>query len=310
MRRVVSVKPRAIDRAKVKTFPARSRHSKVKIRDEATPYRAGSSFSQFLAGLPDILGAKDLREVISAWDKAWTGGRGVLWGLGAHLIKVELAPTLVELMERGAITAIFMNGAGSVHDLELAMMGRTSEEVGEALDDGSFGMARETGEQLNSAINRGAGEGLGMGESIGREILEGKYRYKDRSLLAAAVRLGIPATVHIAVGSDIHHMHPSADGAALGETSFRDFETLSGVVFNVGSVVILPELFLKALSLARNPGNPVRRLTAVNLDCIWHYRPQLNIIERPTRPGGRGYSLGGAARDPGFADVGRRDRGT
>jgi hypothetical protein len=171
-------------------------------------------------------------------------------------------------------------------------------------------MARETGEQLNSAINRGAGEGLGMGESIGREILEGKYRYKDRSLLAAAVRLGIPATVHIAVGSDIHHMHPSADGAALGETSFRDFETLSGVVFNVGSVVILPELFLKALSLARNPGNPVRRLTAVNLDCIWHYRPQLNIIERPTRPGGRGYSLGGAARDPGFADVGRRNRGT
>ena len=132
-----------------------------------------------------------------------------------------------------------------------------------------------------------------MGESIGREILEGKYRYKDRSLLAAAVRLGIPATVHIAVGSDIHHMHPSADGAALGETSFRDFETLSGVVFNVGSVVILPELFLKALSLARNPGNPVRRLTAVNLDCIWHYRPQLNIIERPTRPGGRGYSLVG-----------------
>ena len=297
----MSRKLRAIDRAKVQTIPARSRHSKVTLRDEATPYEAGTSFSQFLKGLPDILGAKDLREVVGAWDKAWTDDRSVLWGFGAHLIKVGLAPVVVDLMERGAISAIFMNGAGSVHDLEIALMGRTSEEVGEALDDGSFGMARETGEQLNGAINRGAGEGLGMGESIGREILEGKYRYKDRSVLAAAVRLGIPATVHIAVGSDIHHMHPSADGAALGETSFRDFEKLSsvvaglegGVVFNVGSAVILPEVFLKALSLARNLGNPVRRITAVNLDFIRHYRPQVNIVERPTRLGGKGYSLVG-----------------
>lgn len=297
----MSPKTRAINRAKVKTYSARSRPSKVSVRDEAKPHEVGISFSQFLEGLPDVLGAKDLREIVGAWDKAWRAERRVLWGFGAHLIKVGLAPVVVDLMERGAITAIFMNGAGSVHDLELAMMGRTSEEVGEALDDGSFGMARETGERLNGAINRGAGLGLGMGESIGREILEGKYRYKDRSVLATSVRLGIPATVHIAVGSDIHHMHPSADGAALGETSFRDFEKLSsvvaglegGVVFNVGSAVILPELFLKALSLARNLGNPVRRFTAVNLDFIRHYRPQVNVVERPTRLGGKGYSLVG-----------------
>jgi len=319
----VSSKPRPIDRAKVKTFPARSRRSKLKVGDEAVPHQAGASLQQFLDGLPDVLGAKDFRAVVSAWQSAWSGGRTVLWGFGAHLIKVGLSPVVVDLMERGAISAVFMNGAGCVHDLELAMMGRTSEDVGEGLDDGSFGMARETGERLNHAINRGAADGLGMGESVGREILEGKYRHKDRSLLASAARLGIPATVHVAIGSDIHHMHPSADGAALGETSFRDFEKLAsvvaglerGVVFNVGSAVILPEVFLKALSLARNLGNPVRRLTAVDLlkalslarnlgnpvrrltavdlDFIRSYRPRVNIVDRPTRLGGKGYALVG-----------------
>ncbi len=283
------------------TYPARSRRSKVKIRDEAVPHSPGASFSQFFDGLPDNLGASDLREVVGAWNAAWSGGRTVLWGFGAHLIKVGLAPVVVDLMERGAISGLFMNGAGCVHDLELAMMGRTSEDVGDALDDGSFGMARETAERLNHAINRGAQEGLGMGESVGRAILDGKYRHKDRSVLAAAARLGLPATVHVAIGSDIHHMHPSADGAALGETSYRDFEKLAGlvaglergVVFNVGSAVILPEVFLKALSLARNLGNPVRRLTAVNLDFVRQYRPRVNVVERPTRLGGKGYSLVG-----------------
>lgn len=297
----MSSKPRPIDRAKVETFPARSRRSKLKVGDEAVPHQAGASLQQFLDGLPDVLGAKDFRAVVSAWQSAWSGGRTVLWGFGAHLIKVGLSPVVVDLMERGAISAVLMNGAGCVHDLELAMMGRTSEDVAEGLDDGSFGMARETGERLNHAINRGAADGLGMGESVGREILEGKYRHKDRSLLASAARLGIPATVHVAIGSDIHHMHPSADGAALGETSFRDFEKLAsvvaglerGVVFNVGSAVILPEVFLKALSLARNLGNPVRRLTAVDLDFIRSYRPRVNIVDRPTRLGGKGYALVG-----------------
>jgi hypothetical protein len=206
---------------------------------------------------------------------------------------------MVDLMERGFVSGILMNGAGCVHDLELAMMGRTSEDVAPALDDGSFGMARETTERLNAAIAAGHAEGLGMGAAIGREILSGSYPHKGRSVLANAARLGIPATVHAAIGTDIHHMHASADGAALGATSFRDFETLAsgvatlegGVLFNVGSAVILPEVFLKALALARNLGFKVRRFTTVNLDFMRQYRPAVNVVERPTRLGGRGISL-------------------
>lgn len=297
----MTARKKSIDRSKVKTHSARGRHSKLAVAQEAAPHQPGGSFNDFVAGLPDVLGARDYRAVVAAWEKAWSGNRTVLWGFGAHLIKVGLAPVVVDLMERGAISALFMNGASCVHDLELAMMGRTSEEVGAALDDGSFGMAKETGARLNAAINAGAVAGLGMGEAIGREILEGKDRYKERSVLACAARLGIPATVHVAIGTDIHHMHPGADGAALGATSYRDFEILTsvvagldrGVVFNVGSAVILPEVFLKALSLARNLGNPVRRITAVNLDFIRHYRPQVNVVERPTRTGGTGYSIVG-----------------
>ena len=297
----MTARKKPIDRSKVKTVPARRRHSKVAITQEAVPHQPGGSFNDFVANLPDVLGARDYREVVAAWEKAWSGNKTVLWGFGAHLIKVGLAPVVVELMERGAISALFMNGAGCVHDLELAMMGRTSEEVGAALDDGSFGMAKETGARLNEAINAGAAAGLGMGEAIGRAIADGNDRHKERSVLACAARLGIPATVHVAIGSDIHHMHPSADGASLGATSYRDFEILAsvvagldrGVVFNVGSAVILPEVFLKALSLARNLGNPVRRITAVNLDFIRHYRPQMNVVDRPTRLGGKGYSIVG-----------------
>ena len=290
---------RPIDRSKVRTTPARRRPSKVRLQDEAQPHRAGGSFADFLDGLPDILGAAELRAAIDAWVRASERGRTVLFGFGAHLVKVGLAPVVVDLLERGAIDAVLMNGAGCVHDLELAMMGRTSEDVAENLDDGSFGMARETSALLNAAIRRGADSGIGMGEAVGREILEGRYPHKDRSVLATAVRLEIPVTVHVAVGTDIHHMHESADGAALGQTSYRDFETLAGIVatleggviFNVGSAVILPEVFLKALSLARNVGNKVRRFTAVNLDFMRHYRPTVNLVERPTRLGGRGITV-------------------
>jgi hypothetical protein len=181
------------------------------------------------------------------------------------------------------------------------MMGATSEDVGPALDDGTFGMARETAERLNAAIAAGAADGIGMGAAVGREILGGRYPHKARSILAAASQLGVPVTVHVAIGTDIHHMHPSADGAALGATSYRDFETLVGLVarleggayFNVGSAVILPEVFLKAIALARNLGNRVQRFTTVNLDFIRHYRPMVNVVERPTRMGGRGISLVG-----------------
>ena len=288
-----------IDRARVRTVAARTRKSKVRRAQEAKPYRAGASFQAFLAGLPGILAAADLRAVIEASARAARRDKLLLWGFGAHLIKVGLAPVVVDLMQRGLVHGALMNGAGCVHDLELALMGRTSEDVGPALDDGSFGMARETAEALNRAIAAGFAAKLGMGEAVGRAILAGRFPHKDRSLLATAVRLGIPVTVHAAIGTDIHHMHPSADGAALGATSYRDFETLTrlvavlegGVLFNIGSAVILPEVFLKALALARNLGHRVDRFTTVNLDFVRHYRPTMNVVERPTRRGGRGYSL-------------------
>jgi deoxyhypusine synthase len=295
----VSKTPPKIDRSKVRTVPARRRFSKVKRTDEATPHQPGQSFAAFLDGLPEILGARDLRLVIQATARAHKRRKTVLFGFGAHLIKVGLAPVVVDLLERGIVTALMMNGAGCVHDLELAMMGRTSEDVAPALDDGSFGMARETGEALNDAIGVGYADGLGMGEAIGRAIAEGPYRHKERSVLATAARLDVPVTVHSAIGTDIHHMHPGADGAALGATSHRDFERLTGVVatlqdgavFNVGSAVILPEVFLKALALARNLGHKAERFTTVNLDFLRQYRPTVNVVERPTRKGGRGYSI-------------------
>ena len=280
---------------------ARSRPSKVRLRDEATPHRPGASLAAFLAGLPGVLGAADLRRAIDAAARAHARRRTILWGLGAHVIKVGLAPLVVDLLERGLASGLLLNGAGCVHDLELARMGRTSEDVDAALDEGTFGMAGETAERLNAAIAAGASDGLGMGAAVGREIETGRYPHKSRSILATAYRLGVPATVHAAIGTDIHHMHPSADGAALGATSFRDFETLTGLVatleggvlFHAGSAVILPEVFLKALALARNLGHRVRRFTTVDLDMIRHYRPLENVVRRPTRLGGVGISLTG-----------------
>jgi len=290
-----------IDRSRVRTQPARRRASKVRTRDEAHPIGAGATVSALLESLPDLLGAADLNAAIDAWERAWRRDRSVLFGFGAHLIKVGLAPVIVDLMERGAISALMMNGAGCVHDLELSMMGRTSEDVATALDEGSFGMARETAERLNGAIAAGRDDGLGMGAAIGRDLFESKDRHAGRSVLANAWRLEIPVTVHAAIGTDIHHMHPSADGAALGETSYRDFEQLvglvagleGGVMLNVGSAVVLPEVFLKALALARNLGHRVERFTTVSCDFMRPYRPQVNVVERPTRLGGRGLSLVG-----------------
>jgi len=297
----VNKTPPRIDRSRVRTISARRRQSKVQLRSEASPHQQGASFAAFLDGLPGLLGARDLRDAIAAAARARTRGRPILWGFGAHVIKVGLAPIVVDLLERGFASGILLNGAGCVHDLELAMMGATSEDVGPALDDGSFGMARETAERLNAAIGKGAADGIGMGAAIGREILQGRYPHKARSILATAARLDVPVTVHVAIGTDIHHMHPSADGAALGATSYRDFETLTGLVamleggvyFNVGSAVILPEVFLKAIALARNLGHRVERFTTVNLDFIRQYRPTVNVVERPTRIGGRGISLVG-----------------
>jgi hypothetical protein len=290
-----------IDRRQLRARDARSRPSKVRLRDEARPHAKGASFAAFLGSLPIALGAADLRRAIDAVAQARARGRTILWGLGAHVLKVGLAPVVVDLLERGLASGVAMNGAGCVHDLELAWMGRTSEDVERALDEGSFGMAGETAERLNAAIAAGARDGLGMGAAVGRAIAEGRMRHADRSVLAAAWRLGVPVTVHAAIGTDVHHMHPSADGAALGTTSYRDFETFAGLVatleggvyLNVGSAVVLPEVFLKALALARNLGHRVRRVTTVDLDMIRHYRPTQNVVRRPTRLGGTGIALTG-----------------
>jgi hypothetical protein len=223
----------------------------------------------------------------------------VLLGMGAHPIKVGLNPILIDWMEKGVLKGLSMNGAGLIHDVEVAMVGHTSEEVDEDLSEGTFGMVRETQETINRTIQKGVDEGLGIGESLGRKILKEKFPFKHLSLLAAGQRLGIPITVHVAIGTDITHMGPSADGAALGKGSLKDFHTFvflvskleKGVFINLGSAVIMPEVFLKAVGLARNLGYPVFHLTTVNMDFIQHYRPILNVVKRPTLKGGRGYNL-------------------
>jgi hypothetical protein len=273
------------------------------VSDFATPWRRGGSFAAFFAALPDILAVKTLRAVAKAVADAHRKGRPVIIGIGAHVIKVGLAPIVADLMDRGIVTAVAMNGAGIIHDFELALMGHTSEEVDAEIDDGRFGMAEETGRILNEAIQQGAQRGQGLGEAVGRYIHRSADQFPNRatSILATGARLGIPVTVHVAVGTDIIHMHPSADGAAIGATSLLDFRRLAavvasmegGVYLNVGSAVILPEVFLKALSLGRNLGHPLADITTVNMDFLSHYRPQTNVVRRPTQKGGRGYSLTG-----------------
>lgn len=285
----------------LKTYPLKKRHSKVRVSDFARPWRRGGSFVRFYRSLPDILGVKTLRAVALSIAAAHRKRRPVIVGIGAHVVKVGLTPIFVDLMNRGIVSAIAMNGAGIIHDFELALMGHTSEEVDAEIDQGRFGMAEETGRMINDAIVRGADEQRGLGEAVGRYIdrSRGLFRNHRTSILAAGVRLGIPVTVHVAVGTDIIHMHPSADGAAIGATSLFDFRRLTavvsgmegGVYLNVGSAVVLPEVFLKTVSLARNLGHPLTQITTVNMDFLSHYRPLTNVVRRPTQKGGRGYSL-------------------
>ena len=285
----------------LKTYPLKKRHSKVRISDFAKPWRQGGSFSLFYRALPDILAVKTLRAVAGAIAKAHRKRRPVIVGIGAHVIKVGLAPILVNWMEQGLVTAVAMNGAGIIHDFELALMGITSEEVDDEIDAGRFGMAEETGSILNEAIVLGHQSGQGLGEAVGCYINRAKARFPNRatSLLATGARLGIPVTVHVAVGTDIIHMHPAADGEAIGGTSLLDFRRLAavvsqmegGVYLNIGSAVVLPEVFLKTVSLGRNLGHPLSNITTVNMDFLSHYRPLTNVVRRPTQKGGKGYSL-------------------
>jgi hypothetical protein len=290
-----------IDFSGIRTYPLKDRKSKVSIKEFGQPSQGKNRITPFIDSLPNILAAKDLRAVIAAVVRARKKKRPVIAGIGAHLTKVGLNPILIDLMERGVITALAVNGAVIIHDFELAMAGKTSEDVDEQLGSGAFGMAEETGRILNEAIIKGVGQGMGIGESLGRWIHASKAPNKPYSLLAAGCRLGIPVTVHVAVGTDIIHMHPSVSGAAIGEGSLLDFRRLcsvvarleDGVYLNIGSAVILPEVFLKALTLVRNLGHTVERFTTVNLDFIQQYRPLTNVVRRPTQKGGRGYSLTG-----------------
>ena len=287
--------------ARLRTYPLRTRHSKVNLTDGATPWRRGNSFQKFLETLPDILAGETFKAVVSAIVTARQRGKPVILGMGAHPTKVGLNPILVDLMRKDVITAVAMNGAVVIHDFELAYQGQTSEEVEAEIDSGRFGMAEETGRILNEAIAKGWQKGLGLGEAVGRYITSHSKQFPQRrtSLLAAGVQLGIPVTVHVAIGTDIIHMHPSADGEAIGGASLHDFRKLAavvsqmegGVYINLGSAVFLPEVFLKTVTLGRNLGRALKRITTVNMDFLPHYRPLTNVVKRPTQKGGKGYSL-------------------
>ena len=289
------------DLSDVKTYPLSSRPSKVRAENFARPPRERQTVEQFVESLPNILAAADFKAVVRALDQARAREGGIVWGLGAHVIKTGLGPVLIDLMERGYVSALATNGAAVIHDFEIALVGATSEDVDEALGPGTFGMADETGRLLNRAITEGVGARLGIGQSITRLLQETAPKHAESSILAAAARLGIPVTVHVAVGTDIIHMHPEASGSAIGEGSLRDFRYFvsniarleRGVYLNCGSAVVLPEVFLKAVALARNRGIALRELTTVNLDFIRHYRAQTNVVTRPTAGSGRGYSLVG-----------------
>jgi hypothetical protein len=299
-RRARPVSLPALDLSRVRTYPLRTRRSKVAKQLLATPPRKGMSLADFLHGLPDILGARDFRAAARAIAMRHRSGKRIVLGMGAHPIKVGLSPLIIDLMERGILSAVAVNGASVIHDFEMAYVGETSEDVAANLADGQFGMAEETGRFLNQAISA-AGPDQGFGEAVGMQILHAGFKNTHLSILAAGARLGIPVTVHVAIGTDIIHMHPSADGAAIGAASLRDFRRLAavvgglrgGVFVNLGSAVVIPEVFVKALNLARNVGKRVDRLVTIDMDFIRHYRPGVNVVQRPTAGNGQGYRLTG-----------------
>ena len=287
------------DLSGLRTYPLASRASKAKAADFAKPYRAGGGMRGLLESFPAMLAAADFKSVVAAIRAAHRGDRAMIWGLGAHVIKTGLAPVIIELMERGFVSAVATNGAGIIHDFELALAGATSEDVQDALGTGRFGMAEETGTLLNAAINDGVKDGLGLGQAVARRLRAMQPPHASLSIVAAADRLHIPVTVHVAIGTDIIHMHPTASGAALGEGSLRDFRHFvsnvarlaGGVYLNCGSAVVLPEVFLKAVAIARNSGASLENLTTVNLDFVRLYRPETNVVGRPVEGVGKGFSL-------------------
>jgi len=284
----------------VKTIPIARRKSKVSLAMFGKACRKGETFQAFLDSLPNILAAKELRECVDAIIRARRRSKPVIAAIGGHVVKCGLNRVIIDLMRRGVITALAMNGATSIHDFEIALAGKTSEDVQEGLNRGTFGMAEETGAMMNDALAAGDASGFGAGWAIGFYILEHRLPHRDASLLAQAVRLRLPATVHIAIGTDTIHQHPQADGRILGQMTMNDFMLFTdvvanlgggGVMLNIGSAVILPEVFLKALNIARNAGIRVTNFTTATFDMMVQYRAMQNVVRRPVAAGGRGYYI-------------------
>lgn len=285
----------------VKSYPLKKRPSKIKVDDFGDAWQPGGSMNRWLESLPKILAGNDFTEIVDRFVRAAASGKTIILAMGAHAIKVGLNPIILDLLNRRILSSIAMNGAGIIHDAEVAMVGCTSEDVSEQIGTGKFGMAEETGKLLNAAISEGAKQGLGIGRSVGAMLIRENFPYNRYSLLARAFELDIPVTVHVAIGTDIIHFHPNVDGASIGKASHLDFRIFArlvstleeGVFINLGSAVILPEVFLKALTLVRNLGYQARDFTTVNMDFIRHYRPMTNVVHRPTLDGGKGYNLVG-----------------
>ena len=292
---------RPLDFSGLATYSLHERSSKVTVEDFAKAPTAGWTVRELLAALPRQLLGRDFPELIKRLADCHRAQRPIIIGMGAHVIKVGVNPILIDLMERGIISGLAVNGACIVHDTEIAMAGRTSEDVDSVLGAGEFGAVRETGEFINGAINRGHELKLGIGEALGEALLTSHFPYKDVSLLATARRLGIPLTVHVAMGTDIVHIHPAANGAAIGAGSHLDFRLFcamiadleGGAYLNLGSAVLLPEVFLKALTVVRNLGHNVQRFTTANFDFLRHYRTLTNVVNRPTAGGGKGFAITG-----------------
>jgi len=292
-----------IDLTEIRTYELASRPSKVTVADFAVPVAEGDSLRGFLDKLPNILAVRSLRELTAQIRRARELGKPIIWGVGGHVVKTGLAPVIVDLMDRGFVTAVAANGSVLVHDVEIALTGSTSEDVDATLGSGDFGAARETGELLNQAACSGRDEGIGLGEAMGRELSALKPPNADKSLLCAAYSKSLPFTAHLAIGADIGHFHAGCDGAALGETSHRDFRLMcslvkemngGGVYLNYGSAVMLPEIFLKAVTVVRNLGHELRDITTANFDFIQGYRPATNVVKRPVADGaGRGFAITG-----------------
>jgi hypothetical protein len=294
---------RPLELDKVKTYPLASRPSKVDLDDFAQPLSDEASLRDFLQGLPNVLAVQSLRKIVERMRRGNELGKPIIWGIGGHVIKTGLAPLIVDLMKRGYVSAIAANGSVLVHDAEIAMNGSTSEDVDATLSEGVFGGADETGRLLNRAAHEGATDQIGLGEAVGRSLVTMKPEHQQYSLLCAAYESKVPFTAHLTIGGDIAHFHPTADGASLGATTHTDFRLLAelvrrmdggGVYLNIGSAVVLPEVFLKCVTLARNLGHPFSNITTANFDFIQSYRPLTNVVRRPTEKGaGEGFSITG-----------------